>query len=225
MLARPARPSRSSPASGRWATGADVRRERDVPWWPEVLVAQGFAYDSRPSDTLVIPERVAVTPGPRTLARRRLWEFPIAQLAGWQPVRVPIGGASYWSPTPTPGLGHQTPHSRSDANVARLNDRRASRGNRACRDASAFASAPPLIGRCLWRPSTRRAAPTPACAWPRAESWGHRPRSSAIRSCAAWTCGTKCPDRCRSSAALSGHLRSIRIPGRGVAVCRTLFVK
>ena len=58
--------------------GADVRRERDVPWSPQVLVAQGFAYDSRPSDTFVIPERVAITPGPHTLASGRLCESPIA---------------------------------------------------------------------------------------------------------------------------------------------------
>ena len=33
------------------------------------------------------------------------------------------------------------------------------------------------------------------------------------------------PDRFRSSASRSGHRRATLIPGRGVAVCRTLFVK
>jgi peptidoglycan/xylan/chitin deacetylase (PgdA/CDA1 family) len=49
-------------------------------------------------------------------------EFTGKRPVVYRPVRVPIGGASYWSLTPTPGLGPQTPHPRGDANVARLND-------------------------------------------------------------------------------------------------------
>ncbi|HET7296190.1 MAG TPA: polysaccharide deacetylase family protein, partial [Gemmatimonadales bacterium] len=62
---------------------------------------------------------------PAHSGRRPAVGVPDRQLAGWQPVRVPIGGASYWGLAPTPGLGRQTPHSRRDANVVRLNDRRA----------------------------------------------------------------------------------------------------
>ena len=77
---------------------------RDTPWWPEVLADQGFAYDSSASDSFVIPDRVApASPAPHTLASGRIWEFPIA---GWRRgrLRLSVGGASYWSLTPTPVL-------------------------------------------------------------------------------------------------------------------------
>jgi polysaccharide deacetylase family protein (PEP-CTERM system associated) len=75
---------------------------RDTPWWPEVLVDEGFQYDSSASDSFVIPDRVAPeSPAPHTLAGGRIWEFPIA---GWRRgrLRLPVGGASYWSLLPTP---------------------------------------------------------------------------------------------------------------------------
>jgi polysaccharide deacetylase family protein (PEP-CTERM system associated) len=77
---------------------------RETPWWPEVLAEEGFLYDSSASDSFVIPGRVGTGEGtPHTLAGGRLWEFPIA---GWRRgrLRVPVGGASYWSLTPTPLL-------------------------------------------------------------------------------------------------------------------------
>lgn len=114
--------------------GADVRRERDVPWWPEVLVAQELSLRLEALGHFRDPGARGGYARPAHPGRRPAVGVPDRQLAGWQPVRVPIGGPSYWSLTPTPGLGPQTPHSRRDANVARLNDRRASRENRACRE-------------------------------------------------------------------------------------------
>jgi len=120
MFARPARRSRSSPASGRWATG----RRRSA--WTRCPVVAGGA--GRAGLRLRLealghfrdPGARGVYSRPAHPGRRPAVGVPDRQLAGWQPVRVRIGGASYWSLTPTPGLGPQTPHSRRDANVARL---------------------------------------------------------------------------------------------------------
>jgi polysaccharide deacetylase family protein (PEP-CTERM system associated) len=65
---------------------------RDTLWWPEVLAEQGFVYDSSVSDA-------SFDQHPHTLVDGRLWEFPIA---GWRAgrLRLPVGGASYWSVMP-----------------------------------------------------------------------------------------------------------------------------
>jgi len=77
---------------------------RDTPWWPEVLVEEGFVYDSSVSDAFVIPDRLELSDrDPHAIARGRLWEFPIA---GWRAgrLRLPVGGASYWSLMPDAAL-------------------------------------------------------------------------------------------------------------------------
>ena len=77
---------------------------RDTPWWPEVLAEEGFLYDSSASDAFVVPDRVGTGAGePHTLAGGRLWEFPIASWRRGR-LRLPVGGASYWSFAPTPLL-------------------------------------------------------------------------------------------------------------------------
>jgi polysaccharide deacetylase family protein (PEP-CTERM system associated) len=73
-------------------------------WAFEVLAAEGFAYDSSQHDSPRIRGRAvpaAATPYRLALSgERSLWEFPIAvgRLGG---VRLPVGGASYWSVLPT----------------------------------------------------------------------------------------------------------------------------
>ncbi len=73
-------------------------------WAFEVLVEQGFEYDSSQHDSPRIRGRIAPASGaPHELelpGGRKLWEFPVAV---WQLKRttVPVGGASYWSVMPT----------------------------------------------------------------------------------------------------------------------------
>ncbi|HLY48840.1 MAG TPA: polysaccharide deacetylase family protein [Solirubrobacteraceae bacterium] len=77
---------------------------RASPWAFDVLAEQGFGYDASEHDTPRV--RDPLTPnglGPRPLQMEqgRLWEFPVAV---WRTkgLRVPVGGASYWSGLPTP---------------------------------------------------------------------------------------------------------------------------
>jgi polysaccharide deacetylase family protein (PEP-CTERM system associated) len=88
---------------------------RDSPWAYEVLVREGFSYDSSQHDSPRIRGRVrAAKHGPHTidLPDGTLWEFPVAV---WQTrvTPVPVGGASYWATMPTPlilrGLGQTEP--------------------------------------------------------------------------------------------------------------------
>jgi polysaccharide deacetylase family protein (PEP-CTERM system associated) len=76
---------------------------RECPWAYEVLVEEGFLYDSSQHDSPRIRNRVAprsAEPYPIELPGARLWEFP---LAVWRPgrLRLPVGGASYWAMLPT----------------------------------------------------------------------------------------------------------------------------
>ena len=77
---------------------------RETPWAYEVLAEEGFGYDASQHDSPRIRHRVVpATAGPHALelTNGRLWEFPVAV---WKvgPMRVPVGGASYWSALPTP---------------------------------------------------------------------------------------------------------------------------
>ena len=71
-------------------------------WAVRVLEAEGFAYDASQCESL---RRGGDAPpssgGPYPLADTRLWEFPVAVVRSG-PVRLPVGGASYWTVTPTP---------------------------------------------------------------------------------------------------------------------------
>lgn len=72
-------------------------------WAYEVLLAEGFAYDSSLHDSPRIRGRIApasTSPHLIELAGGRLWEFP---LAVWRiaSASLPVGGASYWSVIPT----------------------------------------------------------------------------------------------------------------------------
>ena len=76
---------------------------RDCPWAYDVLIEEGFAYDSSQHDSPRIRRRVvAAASGPHRLelAGGTLWEFP---LAVWRArgARLPVGGASYWAVMPT----------------------------------------------------------------------------------------------------------------------------
>ena len=72
-------------------------------WAYEVLVQEGFAYDSSQHDSPRLRGRIRgdpAAPHPIRLQSGTLWEFPIAV---W-PTRsgpVPVGGASYWAMMPT----------------------------------------------------------------------------------------------------------------------------
>jgi hypothetical protein len=70
---------------------------RGQAWWAHTaLLRAGFAYDASQSDTLVVRDRiVSQSHLPHRLAGG-LWEFPVASRALWG-LRVPLGGASYWS--------------------------------------------------------------------------------------------------------------------------------
>jgi polysaccharide deacetylase family protein (PEP-CTERM system associated) len=85
---------------------------RTCPWAYDVLVEEGFRYDSSQHDTPRIRQRVIpATPGPHMLecGSGMLWEFPLAVWRG-RHGRVPVGGASYWAILPTAlvlrGLAH-----------------------------------------------------------------------------------------------------------------------
>jgi polysaccharide deacetylase family protein (PEP-CTERM system associated) len=77
---------------------------RETPWAYEVLAEEGFGYDSSQHDSPRIRNRVvpaSSVPHPLSLRNGVLWEFP---LAVWRagPIRLPVGGASYWGALPTP---------------------------------------------------------------------------------------------------------------------------
>jgi polysaccharide deacetylase family protein (PEP-CTERM system associated) len=77
---------------------------RDCPWAYEVLVQEGFVYDSSQHDSPRIRGRTrGAMPGPHPidLPGGTLWEFPVAV---WHTVAgpVPVGGASYWAVLPIP---------------------------------------------------------------------------------------------------------------------------
>ena len=77
---------------------------RDARWAYDVLADEGFAYDASQHDTPRIRGRIApVSVAPHRLeltGGRIVWEFPVAV---WRTsrVRLPVGGASYWSVIPT----------------------------------------------------------------------------------------------------------------------------
>lgn len=76
---------------------------RDTPWAYEVLVDEGFVYDASQHDSPRIRDRViaqAAAPHPLEVRNSTLWEFPVAVWRSGR-VRVPVGGASYWSVMPT----------------------------------------------------------------------------------------------------------------------------
>jgi polysaccharide deacetylase family protein (PEP-CTERM system associated) len=73
------------------------------PWAYDVLVDEGFCYDSSQHDSPRIRQRVVLSSGePRALecSGGTLWEFPLAVWRGRRG-RLPVGGASYWALLPT----------------------------------------------------------------------------------------------------------------------------
>jgi polysaccharide deacetylase family protein (PEP-CTERM system associated) len=85
---------------------------RDSPWAYEVLLQEGFAFDSSQHDSPRIRGRVRAAmprPHPIELPGGTLWEFPVAVWRTWAGP-LPVGGASYWAVLPTAlvltGLGH-----------------------------------------------------------------------------------------------------------------------
>lgn len=82
-------------------------------WAFAVLAEEGFAYDSSQHESFAVRDHIAPEhAAPHRLGQDGLWEFP---LAVWRRGRLsmPVGGASYWSVTPTPvvlrglaGAGH-----------------------------------------------------------------------------------------------------------------------
>ena len=76
---------------------------RQCPWAYDVLIEQGFRYDSSQHDSPRIRQRVVLSSGePRQLqcSAGTLWEFPLAVWRG-RTGRLPVGGASYWAVLPT----------------------------------------------------------------------------------------------------------------------------
>jgi len=72
------------------------------PWAYDVLADEGFSYDASEHDTPLVGDPLApASPGPHRLEvdHGTLWEFPVAV---WRTrrLRVPVGGASYWSVLP-----------------------------------------------------------------------------------------------------------------------------
>ena len=95
---------------GYRAPAFSITRASD--WAFDVLMAEGFAYDSSQHDSPAIRDHVVPAErGPHQLATG-LWEFP---LAVWRTrgAKIPVGGASYWQLLPTPvllgGLEHAGP--------------------------------------------------------------------------------------------------------------------
>ena len=76
---------------------------RETPWAFDVLADLGFRYDSSLYDSPRHPHRLAGIPAAPcriTLpSGRELWELPIA-VARWGPLRMPVGGGSYWRVLP-----------------------------------------------------------------------------------------------------------------------------
>lgn len=74
----------------------------DASWAFEVLESEGFAYDASRCPSLLSGDPVTpVRCCPYPLRGTALWEFPVA---AWHsgPICLPVGGASYWTLTPTP---------------------------------------------------------------------------------------------------------------------------
>jgi polysaccharide deacetylase family protein (PEP-CTERM system associated) len=70
-------------------------------WAYDVLAAEGFLYDASQCDSFALRGRPAPSSAlPHRLPGIDVWEFPVAV---WKTgrIRVPVGGASYWSLTPT----------------------------------------------------------------------------------------------------------------------------
>ncbi len=77
---------------------------RQTPWAYEVLAEEGFAYDASQHDSPRLPDQPTPSAsGPHVLElnQGRLWEFPVAVWRNRR-IRVPVGGASYWTALPTP---------------------------------------------------------------------------------------------------------------------------
>jgi polysaccharide deacetylase family protein (PEP-CTERM system associated) len=73
-------------------------------WAYRVLIDKGFGYDASQHDSFAIRDRVLPAQGtPHAIADGRLWEFPVAVWHAGR-ARLPVGGASYWSVTPTPAI-------------------------------------------------------------------------------------------------------------------------
>lgn len=75
---------------------------RDTSWAFEVLESEGFAYDASQCRSMLSSDHVPPEGCcPYPLRGSGLWEFPVA---AWHPgpICVPMGGASYWTITPTP---------------------------------------------------------------------------------------------------------------------------
>jgi polysaccharide deacetylase family protein (PEP-CTERM system associated) len=88
------------PPSGYRAPAFSITRQS--PWAYEVLAQEGFAYDASQHDTPRIRDPLPSSsphPHPIEVAGGRLWEFPVAV---WRThgLRIPVGGASYWSLMP-----------------------------------------------------------------------------------------------------------------------------
>lgn len=69
-------------------------------WAYEVLAEEGFAYDASQHESPAIRDHVVpAEAGPHPLPGTGLWEFPVAV---WRrsSLRLPVGGASYWSVLP-----------------------------------------------------------------------------------------------------------------------------
>jgi polysaccharide deacetylase family protein (PEP-CTERM system associated) len=74
---------------------------KKVAWAYGVLAAEGFSYDASHSDSPVHRDRSpAAARAPHRLTEAGLWEFPVAAWH-WRSLCLPVGGASYWSVTPT----------------------------------------------------------------------------------------------------------------------------
>jgi polysaccharide deacetylase family protein (PEP-CTERM system associated) len=76
---------------------------QDSRWAFDVLLQEGFAYDSSQHDSPAIRGHVvpsASAPHRLELTGGTLWEFPVAVWTSGRR-RVPVGGASYWAVLPT----------------------------------------------------------------------------------------------------------------------------
>ncbi len=81
---------------------------RESAWAYDVLVAEGFAYDSSQHDSPRLRRRIREAgskPHVMERASGKLWQFPIAVWSS-RAGPVPVGGASYWALLPTPAILH-----------------------------------------------------------------------------------------------------------------------
>jgi polysaccharide deacetylase family protein (PEP-CTERM system associated) len=80
---------------------------RETPWAFEVLADLGFRYDSSLYDSPRHRHRLGGIPAAPCRVElpsgRELWELPIA-VARWGPLRLPVGGGSYWRVLPPAAL-------------------------------------------------------------------------------------------------------------------------